>query len=55
MHNSDSTKVSHAKGGGDASIVLQKLLEKLLESVERAVPNAVHDTEDEGGLHWKQY
>ena len=55
MHNSDSTKVSHAKGGGEASIVPQKLQEVLPESVERAVPNAIHDTGDEGGLHRKQH
>lgn len=55
MHNSNSTNVSHAKGGGEASIVPQKLQEKLPESVERAVPNAIHDTGDEGGLHRKQH
>ncbi len=55
MHNSDSTEVSHAKGGGEASIVPQKLQEKLPESVERAVPNAIHETGDEGGLHRKQH
>jgi hypothetical protein len=55
MHSSDSTKVSHAKGGGDASIVPQKLQEVLPEGVERAVPNAIHDTGDEGGLHRKQH
>ncbi|PMD27076.1 hypothetical protein NA56DRAFT_725907 [Hyaloscypha hepaticicola] len=54
-HNSDSTNVSHAKGGGEASIVPQKLQEKLPESVEKAVPNAIHDTRDEGGLHRKQH
>lgn len=48
------TNVSHAKGGGTESIVPQKLQEKLPESVERAVPNALHDTGDEGGLHRKQ-
>lgn len=39
-----STSKSHAKDGGDASIVPQKLQEKLPESVEKAVPNALHDT-----------
>lgn len=49
-----STSKSHAKGGGQKSIVPQKLQEKLPESVERAVPNALHDTGDTGGLHRKQ-
>lgn len=35
--------VSHATG---KSIVPQKLQEKLPEKVERAVPNAIHDTSD---------
>ncbi|KAJ4990239.1 hypothetical protein SVAN01_04330 [Stagonosporopsis vannaccii] len=35
---------SHAKGGGQASIVPQKVQEELPESVERAVPNVIHDT-----------
>jgi hypothetical protein len=35
---------SHAKDGGQASIVPQKIQEVLPESVERAVPNALHDT-----------
>ncbi|XEV02691.1 hypothetical protein FSHL1_007978 [Fusarium sambucinum] len=41
-----STKKSHAKGGGKESVVPQKLQEILPESVERAVPNAIHDTGD---------
>lgn len=45
------THVSHAKGGGDASIVPQMIQEILPESVERAVPNAIHDTGDTDGLH----
>ncbi|KPM43743.1 hypothetical protein AK830_g2759 [Neonectria ditissima] len=49
-----STNKSHAKGGGAASIVPQKIQEKLPESVERAVPNAIHDTGDSKGLHRKQ-
>lgn len=49
-----STNKSHAKGGGAASIVPQKLQEKLPEGVERAVPNAIHDTGDTGGLHRKK-
>ncbi|KAI8940402.1 hypothetical protein NX059_004093 [Plenodomus lindquistii] len=48
------TNVSHAKGGGEASVVPQKLQEKLPESVERAVPNFIHDTGDSNGLHRKQ-
>ncbi|KAF2132994.1 hypothetical protein P153DRAFT_283390 [Dothidotthia symphoricarpi CBS 119687] len=48
------TNVSHAKGGGAASIVPQKIQEKLPESIERAVPNAIHDTGDTGGMHRKQ-
>ena len=35
---------SHAKDGGQASIVPQKIQEELPESIERAVPNAIHDT-----------
>jgi len=50
-----STNKSHAKGGGEASIVPQKLQEKLPEGVERAVPNALHDTGDESGVHRKQH
>ena len=50
-----STNRTHAKDGGKASIVPQKLQEKLPESIERAVPNAIHDTGDEGGLHRKQH
>jgi hypothetical protein len=34
--------------------VPQKLQEKLPESVEGAVPNAMYDTGDTGGLHRKQ-
>lgn len=41
-----STNKSHAKGGGKESVVPQKIQEKLPESVERAVPNAIHDTGD---------
>ncbi|KAI3570557.1 hypothetical protein IWW34DRAFT_903437 [Fusarium oxysporum f. sp. albedinis] len=48
------THKAHAKDGGKASIVPQKLQEKLPESVERAVPNAIHNTDDAGGLHRKQ-
>jgi hypothetical protein len=39
-----STHKTHAKDDGNASIVPKKLQEKLPESVERAVPNAIHDT-----------
>ncbi|KAF2845944.1 hypothetical protein T440DRAFT_252540 [Plenodomus tracheiphilus IPT5] len=45
-HNSQSTNQTHAKDGGAASIVPLKVQEKLPESVERAVPNAIHDTGD---------
>ncbi|KAH7136299.1 hypothetical protein EDB81DRAFT_886417 [Dactylonectria macrodidyma] len=48
-----STNQTHAKEGGKASIVPQKLQEKLPESIERAVPNAIHDTGDTGGVHRK--
>ncbi|KAM0346182.1 hypothetical protein ACHAPU_005603 [Fusarium lateritium] len=41
-----STRKSHAKGGGKESVVPQKIQEILPESVERAVPNAIHDTGD---------
>jgi hypothetical protein len=41
-----STSQTHAKDGGDASIVPKKVQEILPESVERAVPNAIHDTGD---------
>jgi hypothetical protein len=52
-----STSQSHAKTNADGtteSIVPKKLQEVLPESVERAVPNAIHDTGNEGGLHRKQ-
>jgi hypothetical protein len=49
-----SSRTTHAKDEGDASVVPKKLQEKLPESVERAVPNAIHDTGDTGGLHRKQ-
>jgi hypothetical protein len=49
-----STNKSHAKGGGEASYVPQKIQEKLPESIERAVPNAIHDTGDSSGAHRKQ-
>jgi hypothetical protein len=44
---------THAKDGGEASIVPKKIQEKLPESIERAVPNALHDTGDTDGLHRK--
>lgn len=43
-HANQSTSQSHAQDGGNASIVPLKVQEKLPESVERAVPNAIHDT-----------
>lgn len=42
--NYQSISQTHAKDGGNASIVPMKVQEKLPESVERAVPNAIHDT-----------
>jgi hypothetical protein len=48
-----SVNKSHAKGGGEESVVPQKVQEKLPEGVERAVPNTLHDTGDESGLHRK--
>lgn len=50
----NSTHQSHAKGEGQGSVVPQKLQEKLPEGVERTVPNALHETGDQGGLHRKQ-
>jgi hypothetical protein len=44
--NNQSTNKTHAKDGGNASVVPQKIQEKLPEAVERAVPNALHDTGD---------
>ncbi|KAI1389879.1 uncharacterized protein F4822DRAFT_428220 [Hypoxylon trugodes] len=41
-----STDKTHAKGGGDASVLPKKVQEKVPESIERAVPNAIHDTGD---------
>lgn len=49
--NNQSTNHTHAKDGGNASIVPLKVQEKLPESVERAVPNAVHDTGDKKHDH----
>ncbi|KAF9699922.1 hypothetical protein EKO04_002453 [Ascochyta lentis] len=43
---SPETTQSHAKDRGQASIVPQKIQEQLPEGVERAVPNAIHDTGD---------
>jgi hypothetical protein len=44
---------THAKDGGNASAVPQKLQEKLPEGIERAAPNAIHDTGDTSGAHRK--
>lgn len=44
--NNESKDQTHAKGDGEESVVPKKLQEKLPESVERAVPNALHDTGD---------
>ncbi|KAH7251214.1 hypothetical protein BKA59DRAFT_126101 [Fusarium tricinctum] len=49
-----STNVSHAKGGGEASILPQKVQEMLPEGVERAAPNVIHDTGDPSATHSKQ-
>lgn len=49
-----STHQSHAKGGCTASVIPKKLQGKLPEGFERPIPNALHDTEDQGGLHRKQ-
>ncbi|KAI1104728.1 hypothetical protein F4804DRAFT_331990 [Jackrogersella minutella] len=43
---SDSTTKTHAKGDGEESILPKKVQEKVPESIERAVPNAIHDTGD---------
>ncbi|KAL9562105.1 hypothetical protein ACKAV7_013649 [Fusarium commune] len=39
-----STNKTHAKNDGEESMLPKKVQEKVLESVERAVPNAIHDT-----------
>ncbi|KAM0221186.1 hypothetical protein ACHAQD_005539 [Fusarium lateritium] len=49
-----STNISHAKGGGEASILPQKVQEMLPEGVERAAPNAIHDTGDSSPSQVKQ-
>ncbi|KAM0345081.1 hypothetical protein ACHAPU_006967 [Fusarium lateritium] len=49
-----STNVSHAKGGGEASILPQTIQEMLPESVERAAPNVIHDTGDSSSSHHSQ-
>lgn len=49
-----STNVSHAKDGGEASVLPQKVQEMLPEGVERAVPNAIHDTGDSSAANNKQ-
>lgn len=41
-----STNKTHALDDGNDSIVPKKIQEKLPESVERAVPNAIHNTGD---------
>ncbi|SPJ74221.1 uncharacterized protein FTOL_03951 [Fusarium torulosum] len=49
-----STNISHAKGGGEVSILPPKVQEMLPEGVERAAPNAIHDTGDSSVSHNKQ-
>jgi hypothetical protein len=53
-YNTQVCNRTHTKDGGKAPIVPKKLQEKLPESVERAVANAIHSTDDTGGLHRKQ-
>lgn len=43
---SQSTSKTHALNDGEDSIVPKKVQEILPESVERAVPNAIHNTGD---------
>jgi hypothetical protein len=43
---SQSTSKTHALNDGEDSIVPKKIQEILPESVERAVPNAIHNTGD---------
>ncbi|KAH7247591.1 uncharacterized protein BKA55DRAFT_572411 [Fusarium redolens] len=54
MFNAQVCNRTHTKGGGKAPVVPTKLQEKLPVSVERAVSNAIHSTDDTGGLHRKQ-
>ncbi|KAI2779753.1 hypothetical protein F4815DRAFT_170426 [Daldinia loculata] len=41
-----STSKTHAKGGGEESILPKKVQEKVPENIEKAVPNALHNTGD---------
>ncbi|KNB08980.1 hypothetical protein FOXG_20118 [Fusarium oxysporum f. sp. lycopersici 4287] len=45
-NHGQSTNKTHAKNDGQESILPKKVQEKVPESVERAVPNAIHDTGD---------
>ncbi|KAI1211703.1 uncharacterized protein F4807DRAFT_399006 [Annulohypoxylon truncatum] len=42
----ESTSKTHAKGGGEESVLPKKVQEKVPESIERAVPNSLHNTGD---------
>ena len=44
--NAGSANKTHAKGDGAESILPKKVQEIVPESVERAVPNALHNTGD---------
>ncbi|KAM5522062.1 hypothetical protein FOXYSP1_15953 [Fusarium oxysporum f. sp. phaseoli] len=45
-NHGQSTNKTHAKNDGQESILPKKVQENVPESVERAVPNAIHDTGD---------
>ncbi|OCL12070.1 hypothetical protein AOQ84DRAFT_312819 [Glonium stellatum] len=51
---SGTGRQTHAKDGGNASIVPKGIQKAVPEKLERALPNAIHDTGDEGGMHRKQ-
>jgi hypothetical protein len=44
--SSGTSGQTHAKDGGDASIVPKGIQKAVPEGLERALPNAIHDTGD---------
>ncbi|KAF1975682.1 hypothetical protein BU23DRAFT_457683, partial [Bimuria novae-zelandiae CBS 107.79] len=46
---SDTGRTTHAKDGGDASIVPKGLQKVAPEKLERVLPDSIHDTGDHGG------
>ena len=50
---SGTGRQTHAKDGGDASIVPKGIQKAVPEKLERVLPDSIHDTGDHGGAkHW---